>query len=210
MTNDKVRAISPIAMAAQIPWHWRFERLFVNIVSWIMVHIFRRGKNLIRIRSLGHNQYADKDYILFQVVFQLLVDYVEDELAWMHAMSLGKAWLRYHFFKIPLAREWGLAHLEWEVQQGDDSPSQSAAAKEIRELYLWFKDVRPNRHDPWDDVPHRDFKTEFFGDGMHKLLPEDQEYLDLASNAMEIDDAYEEEDTDMLCRVMKVRRALWT
>lgn len=208
---DKIRAISPTAMGARIPWYWKFERLFTHVVDWIKVYIFRRGKNVVRIESLGINEYADKDYLLFEAAFQILVNYVEDELAWMHAISLGKARMRYHWSKIPKAYEWGLAHLEWEIQQGDDSPSQSEAAKEIRELYLWIKDVRPNRPDLWDLVPHRPMKTEPTEYGTyHIVFPDDEEYVTTSNAAWEADEAYTEEDTEMLCRLMKVRRALWT
>ena len=208
---DKIRAISPTAMSAKIPWYWKFERLFTNIVDWIMVYVFRRGKNMIRIKSLGINEYADKDWLMFHVAFQLLVNYVEDELAWMHSIARGKTRMRYHWFKIPLAKEWGLAHLEWEIQQGDDSPSQSEAAKEIKELYLWFKETRPNRPDLWDLVPYRPLEFEPMENGAYRMvLPDDEEYKTTSQAAWDADEAYVEEDTEMLCRLMRVRRALWT
>ena len=208
---NKVRAISPTAMGARIPWYWKFERLFLHIVDWIKVYVFRREKNAIRIESLGINEYADKDWLMLHVAFQLLVDYVEGELAWLHAITLGKARMRWHWFKIPKAKEWGLAHLDWEIQQGDDSPSQSEAAKEIMILYLWWKDVRPTRPDLWDLVPHRPWKTEPTEDGTHRIIfPNEEEYKTASAHAALQDEMNEEKDTEMLCRLMKVRRALWT
>ncbi len=209
----KIRAISPIAMGVKLPWWWKLEDMLINIIDWIIVYIFRRGKNVVRIKSLGINEYADKDYLVFEVVFQLLVDYVEGELAWMNRITVGTARMRYHWSEIPNAREHGLTMLEWEVQQGDDSPTQSEAAQEIRELYLWYKDVRPARYDYWEDVPDRDWTTEPCPDrpGFKRMIiPHDEEYDVAVEKAWKFDQEYKEEDTEMLCRVIKIRQALWT
>ena len=42
------------------------------------------------------------------------------------------------------------------------------------------------------------------------IFPKDEEYVRTSDEAWAADEAYAEEDTEMLCRLMKVRRALWT
>ena len=52
------------------------------------------------------------------------------------------------------SRELGLKYLEWEMNLMDDDKvhltSQAKAAQEQYELYTWWKDIRPNRPDPYE------------------------------------------------------------
>jgi hypothetical protein len=72
----------------------------------------------------------------------------------------------------------------------DDDPRcnepclQAVYAKETIELYRWWKEVRPKRKDPWDE---RD-----------------------GSDSIRLEREQEDEDTEMLIRLVKIRGALWT
>jgi hypothetical protein len=134
---------------------------------------------------------------LFEACFQILVDYVEKELAWMQLLSDNKErW--HHRIRIPNGRELGLRYLNWEIQLGDDSPEQSAGAQTIKDLYLWYRDLRPLRPDPYDDVPDvEDCRS-------------DEEVTKSYWTAANIEKAYEEEDDRKLNLLISIRGMMWT
>jgi hypothetical protein len=126
--------------------------------------------------------------------------------------------------------ESGIAHLEWEMNLKNDSSyfggtddeakeyfgedynkptRQAIAAKEKWDLYLWWTVTRPNRPDP-DEVS-----------GYNELLNNSELYFDLDepmtehrkqayAKKDELEQKYSDEDTEMLCRLMKIRGTLWT
>jgi len=157
------------------------------------------------MKALQRAQWYDCDTRLFEAGFQILVDYVEGELAWMEILDEGKAKWYHRWVSIPNARERGLKRLEWEVQLGDSSITQSEAASEVRDLYLWYKDVRPNRVNPFTEVPDRPILLDENGQ-----LETDEEYSEAVMKAFRIEESQEEEDTDQLVRLMRIRRSMWT
>lgn len=133
-------------------------------------------------------------------------------------------------------REWrcpqaGLDHLAWEMslvwtedQVGADSEllgqrtDQAERAREIYELYFWWTVVRPARPDPYEAsgwTAYCEASREATGgkltfDGrndsaeLKKLSKSAHKKLD----QMEAD--YEKEDTEMLIKLIQIRRSLWT
>ena len=208
----KVRAISSNAIALgssrnrkrDLPVIGWFYHTYTRFSTWVL-SLTRRRKNTVRMKALQRAQWYDCDTRLFEAGFQILVDYVEGELAWMQILNEGKARWYHRWLSIPNARERGLKMLEWEVQLGDDSISQSEAASEVRDLYLWYNDVRPNRVDPFTDVPDRPLLLDENGQ-----LETDEEYSRAVTKAFRIEESQEEEDTSQLIRLMKIRRSMWT
>ena len=210
----KVRAISSNAVALgssrnrkrDLPVIGWFYHTYTRLSTWVL-NLFRRRKNIVRMKALQRAEWYDCDTRLFEAGFQILVDYVEGELAWMQILNEGKAKWYHRWLSIPDARERGLKILEWEAQLGDDSISQSEAAREIRDLYLWYKDVRPNRVDPFSNLPdHRPIT--FDESGQIELTNE--KYSKKVMEAFRIEESQEQEDTDQLVRLMKIRRSMWT
>lgn len=180
--------------------------------------------------GLKRSQYHEVDDRMLHGMFALLVDYVECELAHMRVAcdkEKRKEFLRYRFpllrFSAIRSRELGEDHLKWEMSLDDpslneyeQSPSQAAAAREIFELYTWWKDVRPNRPDPmdvsgWTEYCAEQSLTDGLWFGRHDRTPEQQarvrEMLDLTN---EIEEQHNTEDENMLIRLIKIRRNLWT
>ena len=211
----KVRAISSNAIALgsrrnrkrDLPVIGWFYHTFTRFSGWVLAY-FRRRKNVVTMKALKRAQWYDCDTRLFEAGFQILVDYVEGELAWMQILNESKNKWYHRWLSVPNARERGLKLLEWEIQLGDDSISQSKAAKEIRDLYLWYKDVRPNRIDPFSEVPDR--PVVFDENGEMEQMEHDEEYSKLVMEAFKKEESQEEEDTEMLVRLMKIRRSMWT
>ncbi len=173
--------------------------------------------------------YHDVDARLLNGSFSLIVDFVEVELAWMHVVfdntarkefsypwwSLG--WTRFKSFRNPDA---GLAHLKWEMTLDNENlpshernPIQAATAREIWELYHWWKYIRPKRSDPFESsglnewFEGRSLEDVFDGEMSADDRKKERDMLNLSH---EIEASYEQEDQEMLIRLVKIRKSLWT
>jgi hypothetical protein len=138
-----------------------------------------------------------------------------------------RGWLRWRTWRCPEA---GLAYLDWaselkmddhmgvgKGENGYGEPTyQALAAREIKELYLWWKEVYPKRPDPHDAggwsaycEMRRQGGCDFFD--MEDKTPEE---ADMGRTALdkshEIETAYDKEDEAMMIRLIRVRQSLWT
>jgi hypothetical protein len=96
---------------------------------------------------------------------------------------------------------------------------QAENAREILALYKWWTEVYPNRPDPHDESGWSEYcnrMREEKGEGLRWLgtQSENPETEALGKTALElthkIEAAYEQEDEDMMIRLIKVRSGLWT
>lgn len=143
-------------------------------------------------------------------------------------------WWRKSFFRLRSWRspEAGLAYLEWasslimDERWGLDKshpeygkPSHQAAdANEIKELYIWWTDTYPNRPDPYD-ISGWDAVCSKKRDGDHILsifdnddeTDEEKAHRHATHTRLrEIEKEYEQEEEDMMIRMIKIRKSLWT
>lgn len=146
--------------------------------------------------------YYEVDHRMFHACFNLLVDFIEFEQAWMSLNcsddELKKVpwWMSKNKYCLKHGRELGFKHLDWGMaltmelndngypNAGSDLQinhvgTQGWACKEMKELYTWYKEVYSNR-----------WKNEKY--------------------CYELDDFYEKEQTQMLVRLIKIRGYLWT
>jgi hypothetical protein len=166
-----------------------------------------------------------------------LADFVEVETAWHHVLWDEKArkeyqvpwyrsgWLRWRTWR---CAEAGIAHLKWamtltneEFLEEDEKhlaePTyQAKAAKEILELYTWWKEVYPNRPDVHDASGWSAY-CEMRREKGYKLLdmedktPEEAEMCRTAlDKSRELELQYAQEDEEMMIRLIKIRESLWT
>jgi hypothetical protein len=165
--------------------------------------------------------YYDADTRILHANFSILVDFVEVEKAWMNTWCNNNkynklSWVEKKFmsFRSP---EDGIEYLNWEIERCDN-PSQSKSAKEILELYTWWKEIRPNRVDPFDLAGYNEvFKDENWRDrftlsedGCYVMKPLTQKQKAVFKKADKIEQQYDKEDETMLIRLMKIRKSLWT
>lgn len=173
---------------------------------------------------------------LMPCMFNELVDFVEIEQAWQYTLWADKdsekiekpgRWSRWTGWRSPEA---GVAQLKWAadlrvdeswgVKEGDEKfgePTQQAkAAVEILELYNWWKNIRPNRIDPYEVSGWSKY---FEGDAGRKLewldrenqTPEQTQHIkDIHNKIDQLEAQYDSEDEAMMVRLIKIRHALWT
>ena len=190
--------------------------------QWLRYNIFERKHVVNTGLKPG---YYDGDTRLLHASFNLLVDFVEIEKAWMDIRSDAdkkkkEPWwsLNPTRFKSHRNPEAGIAYLNWEMKLTRTSPQQARAAREIYKLYKWWKDVRPNRPEPLDASGWTAVCNELENSGgvfseraELSLGTEFQKRKKAALKKLrKIEEKYEKEDEEMLIRLIKIRQHLWT
>lgn len=173
-------------------------------------------------------------------LFNELRDFVEVELAWWHIAWSNKderkkynapfwatGWFRWRTWRCPQA---GLDNLEWQINlkkddswglQPDDEgygepTGQAKNAEEILALYKWWTEVYPVRPDPhvisgWTEFCTRRRENDEDLWDFENRTDEDRETSSkLLAVMSDIEKQYEQEDTEMLIRLIRVRHSLWT
>jgi hypothetical protein len=164
-------------------------------------------------------EYWDTDERLLTAMANAIIDYVEIELAYKH-MWCGSDEVENAQWRNGRCPELGLKYLEWEMGLDDPeldensrSDSQANSAREVKKIYDWAK-ARSTRPDPhaasgWtaycEKYPHS-WKQKAEDVTAEQLLESDAAFQKLR----EIEKQYETEDEDMLIRIVKIRRSLWT
>jgi len=191
-------------------------------------------------RDIKPGQWQDVGSRFLPCLFNELVDFVEIELAWWHIAWAEKdekkkynppfwatGWFRWRTWRCPQA---GLDNLEWQRnlrwtkdEVEEDNPNfgqlthQAIKAQEILDLYIWWTQTyrnRPDAHEAsgWTDYCEKNREENggrlSFGEAKS---PELKEMGNVAHKKLnDIEAAYEQEDEDMMIRLIKVRQGLWT
>lgn len=187
----------------------------MKIFDWFAFRTTKRY-NVLKIRDLSPN-YWDKDTILLYAIMQIVVDFVEIECSFMELDTPQITFWQRINMKLPWFlrcdevyrnRESGLKHLKLlESMYQDMLINPSSAPKAIREVYLWWKDVRPLRQDPGDESGFNQYMQECQNSDTKK----DKKRINkLLKKTTEIEQQHEKEDTEMLNKVIKYRGFMWT
>jgi hypothetical protein len=190
---------------------------YENAVDWARLRTIAKFHTVKTGLKPG---YYEVEKILLHSSFNLLKDFVEVELSWSQ-----KAWegpkIRFPRIQKYFHRdaEAALSHLKWAA--GLDDPAlpiqqqnhrQAAAAREILALYDWWVNVRPARKE--EELPIYNDQ----GLGILAVLDDDfdqdaadyKSFQELMEHNRDLREKWEEEDTEMLTRLVKVRTHLWT
>jgi len=218
-------------------WCWIPER--INDVRYYVNNrwVSHTHRLTAHPRDIKPGQWCDVGNRFLPCLFNELVDFVEIEQAWHHCIWSDESrtkfnvpwwrsgWLRWRTWRCPEA---GLEYLRWaatltnEEFLDDDKKHlaeptyQAKAAKEIIELYTWWKEVYPKRPDPHDAGGWSAYCDLRRAQGYHLLDMEDKtpEMAEMCRTALdksrEIEEAYDKEDEEMMIRLIKVRQSLWT
>lgn len=199
----------------------------IDDLMWFIRYRYSPKYSYFKIDTGLKPGYHDTDARMLHGMFSLVVDHVECERAWQqrlwnrppHGTEKPVGFFERFNLRDPEA---GLRYLAWECtldsddfDEIDQSPSQAANAREILELYHWFK-ARPDRPDPMDASgwsahcdQMRDEEKGVFN--RRNETPEQQAEVKVILDEfhrIEIEQA--QEDEQMLIRLVKIRQSLWT
>ncbi len=185
---------------------WPVSRTYDSIISYIR---FSFSEKLHLIDTKLKPDYYDSDTRLLHGMFSLLVDFVEIEKAWMEVICNEN--YKRPFWKLNkrlIDREKGLKYLDWEITliTNEHDNIQGENAKIIKELYLWWVDIRPARIDPYDlmdDLPVK-------GEGLFKLSEKNPKRDEIYKQINKLEADHFDEDTKMMKKLVSVRGSLWT
>jgi len=201
---------------------WISDKLLNKIQNFIYfpcdvyytIYIYIKNRYIDKVHyiqtGLTPGQYYEIDDRIIYGLFNELVDFVEVELAWKHLIFTKDPgfWKRFGFRR---SSELGLEYLNWaaslvydescglskkDLKYGKPTP-QADSAKEIIELYNWWKN-RPNRPDPFD----------LYNEEIDKRNKKERIARYKKINKIESD--YEKEDEKMLIKLIKIRKSLWS
>jgi hypothetical protein len=189
-------------------------------------------------RDIRPGDWCDVGNRFLPCLFNELVDYVEMELAWWHiawddeakkkyqAPFWARGWWRVRTWRCPEA---GIDNLNWQAQlrhdedyckdesyYGEFTP-QAVKAQEILSLYTWWTTIYRNRPDPYDAsgwTAYCELSRLANGGRLSFSADKTPELKAAGEQAHEelrrIEAEYEQEDEDMMIRLIKVRHGLWT
>jgi len=217
--------------------NWPLDKIY-GFKYWINNRFVTRTHALTS--SLKRGDWWELDTRIMHCLFDELVNHVEIEIAannfrWNEESRKkyktpfwAVGWFRWRTYRNVDAAmdylEWA-SNLRWgEEEVGSDDPMcgklthQALGAREIRELYFWWKNVYPNRPDPYDASGWSEWcdrRREETGGGLMAMLENEteeqqEESQRILNRLREIEEQYEKEDTEMLIRLIKVRHSLWT
>lgn len=207
--------------------HWPTDKLY-EIKYWFN-NRFVTKTHALTSRSLKKGKWHELDERILHCLFDELVEYVEVEQAWFHvawdeearvkykAPFYATGWFRVRTWRCPEA---GIDALKWAADLQDDEgnpTSQAHGAREILALYDWWKNVYPNRPDPYEAsgwtayCNKREAEAKENGDDYPlytgRNIEESKEILD---KLRDIEGQYAEEEERMLIRLIKIRSVMWT
>lgn len=219
--------------------YWPTDQLY-NIKYYINNRWVTRSHSLTaHPRDIKPGSWCDVGRRFLPCLFNELVEFVEVEQAWLHvawdkearikykAPFYATGWFRWRTWRCPQA---GLDYLDWasELKFNDDWSSsddpkwgkptpQAVSAQEIKNLYMWWTQVYPNRPDPYDasgwtaycESRRTNDSDDFMGhnDSNTEDKIKTRSTLDRLT---ELEQQYEAEDEEMLIRLIKIRGYLWT
>lgn len=217
---------------------WPIDQLY-NFKYWINNRFVSKTHALTS--NLQKGQWHELDDRILHCLFDELVNYVEIELAASNFRWDEEARKKYKapFWAVGWFRwrthhnvEAAMDYLDWaselrytKDEVGEDNPllgkftHQALVAKDIKMLYNWWKNVRPNRPDPYDSSGWTEYCTrgrEEAGSSLSWLSRESQSDEERASVdhmldvIQKMENRYWKEDEKMLVKLIKIRRGLWT
>jgi len=215
------------------PAEWIVDPIYN--VSYYLRNRFVRRTHMIHT-DLQKGVWHEYETRILHGMFTELVDFVEVEQAWHTCVWDDTARTKY---RMPwwrdnwlfYWRDWrcaaaGVDYLKWcmtlddpALPVQDRNPSQAEHAREVITLYTWWKDIRATRRDDWEEAGFTEFsdriaakygQIEFDPDDKKLTAAERQEKRAIYARVHEIEEARHQEDEEMMIRLIKIRRGLWT
>ena len=172
------------------------KSFFKNIVK--SIRYTKKRYHLIET-ELDEYQYYDIDIRMLYGMFSLLKEFVEIEGAHMFESIYSPEGDTNYTDELK-----GIEYLRKLADTYKENNQSCDWISEVQYLYFWWTKERPNRVLPEDKYSALDFDCVYNSDfGIYTS----KKYYALIT---EMDETYYQEDTEMLCRLVKIRRYLWT
>lgn len=176
----------------------------IDLYRTIAVYIRNRYIDKLQYLHTGlkPGEYYDLDYRIIHALFNELVDFVEKDLSYLSHWDRNKT----YEFKNGRCVEAAYDYFKWanNLKHKGKLTEQAKATRQIQKLYEWWKNERPNRVDP--------FSPSEFSYDIDEIL--DSKKIKQKQNAIkkayDLELAQENEDTEMLIELIKIRHHLWT
>ena len=197
--DEKTMRAHPLA-------YWVVEKCFNKIQNVVMypadlyhsidAYVSNRFIDKVHYIKTGlePGEWYELDTRLLHGAFNLLVDYIEVSKAYSYQIWT----LDYKNKQRHRSREHGLAHLDWEMnlldEDGKHFSGQALVAQEAYALYIWWKDERLDIGDAWNKFYDENKKPDGKAD-YNKIWALEEEH--------------HKKDTEMLTRLVKIRKSLW-
>lgn len=192
-------------------WLQRIVSFPGDVIHTIRCHIRNRFNTKTHVLETGLDpgKWYEYDYRMLHGLFNSFVQFIEDEqtmdnLKWELTLTEKFEWL---------------PEEEAKQQPGYDQPCRQAlAAQEKMALYTWWTVTRPARPDAYDASGFAKFSQENKkdDDDVFSLFVDDGDTVKtetrhtLSTKWREIDAQYDQEDEDMMIRLIRLRHSLWT
>lgn len=159
-------------------------------------------------------KFYEIDEKILHGLFNELVDFVEKDLAHMGSYRSDTKYefnngrcveAAYEYFK------WASTLKDTDDKGRKVTSIQATTSKTIKKLYEWWKNIRPNRPDPyevsgWDK--HSTMTEDIFrSNKTDKQIKKTKQMLEKISK---LEEKYDNEDTNMLIELIKIRHHLWS
>lgn len=221
--NEEFKKVAPVRYwidndfkrQVVLPITWKYQ----SVADWVRNRLIHRYHIVDTGLKPG---YYDIDTIMLHSNFNLLKDYVEIELAVRE--DCNESWQQKYipFYRIFYKQRHaisGIKHLEWASTLDDptlpvyeQSVPQAISARETLILYNWWVNDRPDRVslEPQFPVSMSGNEFDMFDMDIDRNTDEYKKYqADLAAaDVQEFD--WAEEDDQMLMRLVKIRKSLWS
>lgn len=181
-----------------------------DIIHTIRVYLRNRFVDKLHVLQTGlkKGQYYQYDERLLHAMFNSFVQFIEEEqtlenLNWETTLVHDYEWMS------------DKEEAKQQPDYGKPTP-QALSAIEKLALYTWWKTIRPARVDGYIASGFQAFADShergdsIFSLWINKSDEENEQRRALTDKWHEIDNAFIQEDEDMMIRLIKVRRSIWT
>ena len=176
----------------------------IDLYRTIQVYVRNRYIDKLQYLDTGlkPGEYYDLDHRIIHALFNELVDFVEKDLSHLSRSDREKT----YEFKHGRCVEAAYDYFKWanNLKHGGRLTEQAKASRKIQKLYEWWKNDRPNRVDPFSSSVSSYDIDEILD---NKQIKQKQKDL---KKAYDLELAQDNEDTEMIIELIKVRNHLWT
>ena len=207
--------------------YWISQKMLKTLqnIAYFPCDIYRTINYYIRNRWIDKSHiidtgfkpggYYEIDEKILHGLFTELVDFVEKELAHMGNYGSKKKYK----FKKGRCVEAAYEYFKWAGKlkdiypDGSKQPSEQAkSARKIKKLYEWWTKTRPSRVDPyiasgWNEACGVDCETLYDKNKSSAQLKKQKIAL---KKLGDLEEKHDNEDTNMLIELIKIRHSLWT